>query len=503
MWIKALYPPLNRVVNLGQRYTKKRIYPCMADLQQLTLSHETPDHHILTRGIYSATPWYFLDTPVTTAAGQQWRVSQSLRELGAYVNYQPSPEGIRDYLCYGFVPAPRTVFQGVSAVPPGMTCRLPLKQGQAYWQMAGIGPDPLPEQPEQLFWQQLCHHTKLDQATVLLSGGLDSAMVAAAATAMGTHVTAYHARFRGQDDKPGSDTHAARLTARHLGLEAREIVVDSLDALRWFTTVIGALDQPLGDPVLLPFYLLFKAIRQHQHTVLTGEGGDQLFGSWAMKPMIMRELYPTAGYCRDEGYVASFHKFNDEWPLLLSEKLRTGLNPDANLASPVQQAFATSPSADFCNQIRWVDLQLKGLQHIMPRIAAMATAHKLDIQHPFFAADMIRLGMALPNHLKFTGVKDKVLLKILASPRLPEAVVERRKLGMGVPTSLWFRHGLWPLASYYLNKQSVAKSGLLDPETVQAIRRQELGASDGRGRRWGDRLWMLCVLEYWFASLQK
>lgn len=475
----------------------------MDSTQTQSFFHDTADHRILTRGIYSTTPLYFLNQPIATASGNKWLVSHSLRDIGSYVNYRPSPEGIRDFLCYGFVPAPRTIFQGVSAVPSGMRCQLPFSNDSVEWSLVKTTASPSPQQPEDSFWQQLCTHTKRDHAAILLSGGLDSAMVAAAAKVSGTQITAYHARFSGGDVGAGSDTHAARMTAQHLGLKHKEIVLNSLDALRWFGKTVGTLDQPLGDPVLLPFYLLFKAIHQHQpqHTVLTGEGGDQLFGSWSMKPMIMRELYPEVGYCRNAGYLASFHKFVDEWPELMSAKLGQQLDNTVSLENPIQQAFASSPTPDFCNQIRWVDLQLKGLQHIVPRIDAMAKAHQLGLQHPFFAEDMIELGIALPNHLKLAGATDKVLLKMLARSQLPLEVVERRKQGMGVPTSQWFRRGLRPLASYWLNKNSLIKSGLLNPDTVQEIRRQNITASDGRGRRWGDRLWMLCALECWFASL--
>jgi len=477
----------------------------MSGAQQQSFFRNTPDGRILTRGAYSASPLYFLNQPIPTASGNKWLVSHSLRDIGSYVNYRPSPEGIRDFLCYGFVPAPRTIFQGVSAVPPEMTCHLPYANEKIVWSLPKSPAIPPLSQPEQTFWQQLSAHTTLDHAAILLSGGLDSAMVAAAAHSSGTKMTAYHARFSGMDVGEGSDTHAARMTAQHLGIEYREIVLNSLDALRWFGKTISALDQPLGDPVLLPFYLLFKAIHQHQpqYTVLTGEGGDQLFGSWAMKPMIMRELYLEASYRRDEGYLASFHKFADEWPELISAKLGQQLDTRVQLTSPIQQAFISSPSPDFCNQIRWVDLQLKGLQHIVPRIEAMAKAHQLNLRHPFFEADMIELGLALPNHLKLAGARDKVLLKMLAHSYLPEQVVERRKQGMGVPTSLWFRRGLRPLAAYWLNKNSLIKSGLLNPDTVQEIRQQNITASDGRGRRWGDRLWMLCALECWFSSLYK
>jgi asparagine synthase (glutamine-hydrolysing) len=385
-----------------------------------------------------------------------------------------------------------------------MSCQLPFANDDITWHVADTPAiRPLPQQPESSFWQQLSAHTAIDHAAVLLSGGLDSAMIAAAAHAADTKITAYHARFSGADTDIGSDTHAARITAQHLGIDLREVTLNSLDALRWFGKVIGALDQPLGDPVLLPFYCLFKKIHQHQpqHTVLTGEGGDQLFGSWSMKPMIMRELYSETGYRQEQGYLASFHKFADEWDVLISAKLGQQLDNTVKLEDPIKLAFASSPSPDFCNQLRWVDLQLKGLQHIVPRIDAMAKSQQLTLQHPFFQTDMIELGIALPNYLKLAGAKDKVLLKILAHSYLPEQVVERRKQGMGVPTSQWFRWGLRPLAAYWLNKNRLIKSGLLNPDTVQAIRQQTMTASDGRGRRWGDRLWMLCVLECWFASL--
>lgn len=476
----------------------------MANSKNQSFFRESSEGRVLTREAYSTSPLYFFNQPIPTASGNKWLVSHSLRELGSYVNYRPSPEGIRDFLCYGFVPAPRTIFQGISAVPSGMSCQLPFANDDITWHVADTPViSPAPQQPESNFWQQLSAHTAMDKAAVLLSGGLDSAMIAAAAHAAETKITAYHARFSGADTDIGSDTHAARMTAQHLGIDLREVTLNSLDALRWFGKVMGALDQPLGDPVLLPFYCLFKKIHQHQpqHTVLTGEGGDQLFGSWSMKPMIMRELYPEAGYRPEQGYLASFHKFADEWDALISAKLGQQLDNTVKLEAPIKLAFASSPSLDFCNQLRWVDLQLKGLQHIVPRIDAMAKAQQLTLHHPFFQTDMIELGIALPNHLKLAGATDKVLLKMLARSYLPEQVVDRRKQGMGVPTSQWFRRGLRPLATYWLNKNRLIKSGLLNPDTVQAIRQQTMTASDGRGRRWGDRLWMLCALECWFASL--
>ncbi|CAG1772230.1 asparagine synthase (glutamine-hydrolysing) [uncultured bacterium] len=471
---------------------------------QHSFSKHTPDELLLVRGAYSATPLYFFERPIKTAKGNTWLVSHSLKEIGNYVNYRPSPEGIRDFLCYGFVPAPRTIFQGIKAVPPAMMCRLSKKSDDIVWQAIPQHNNTNLSNPEQQFWQQLCQLAQTEHAALLLSGGLDSAMIAASACVTGAKINAYHARFRGSEINKDSDTHAARLTAQHLKLPYQEISIGSLEALYWFEKVISALDQPLGDPVILPFYLLFREIaKSKQKTVLTGEGGDQLFGSWSMKPMLMRELYAEANYRREQGYLASFHKFDEEWESLISAQLGQQLNRNIDLESPIREAFLSSPSKDFCNQLRWVDLQLKGMQHILPRINTMANSWQLELQQPFFQPELIDLSIALPNQLKMSASSNKVLLKQLAKQYLPESVIERRKQGMGVPTTQWFKRGLMPLALYWLNTNRLIQSELLNPNTVKAIRQQKLSTRDARGRRWGDRLWMLCVLECWFSNLPR
>lgn len=465
---------------------------------------DLPHDCLLVRKTYSPQPVYFLEQPLKTAQGNNWAVTHSLKEIGRSVNYRPNPEGVRDFLCYGFVPAPRTIFQGVLSVPPGMQCHLSHTEDTIHWQSINTSTIATPAEPEQQFWQQLCQHSQTQNSALLLSGGLDSAMVASAAVSENVKIQAFHARFSGVEIDKDSDTHAARLTAQHLHLPYQEIAISSLDALYWFNKVISALDQPLGDPVILPFYLLFREIAKTSQTnVLTGEGGDQLFGSWSMKPMLMREFYADSHYQREHGYLESFHKFSEDWQMLISENLRNNLSENNDLTLPIQQAFLSSPCADFQNQLRWVDLQLKGMQHILPRINTMAKTWSLELQHPYFHPELLDLSIALPNQLKMSATESKVLLKRLARQHLPAAVIERRKQGMGVPTSRWFKKGLFPLAAYWLNERRLKKSQLLNPATVKAIKRHELGTRDGRGRRWGDRLWMLCVLECWFASLPR
>lgn len=471
-------------------------------LQDETNYFKTETHHVLIRGPYSARPLYFIKNPSCKGSQYIWNISENLCKLGPLVANQPAPEGVRDFLCYGFVPAPLTIFKDVLVIPPGMICRLPISNDKAEWEQLEIKKQPQTTQSANTFWQKICAQTKLQNAAVLLSGGLDSAMITAAACATGTTIQAYHARFSGVDITADSDTQAARTIAQHFNISLREIKINSWDALRYFSRAVNSLSQPLGDPVILPFYLLFKALKKDQfHTVLTGEGGDQLFGSWSMKPMHIRELYLEADYSRDSGYLASFNKFHQEWQSLLSTSLLRQLSANPAVEDPITQAFFRSPSADFSDQLRWVDLHLKGIQHIQPRIEDMANNHQLCLHHPFFQTELIESALKLPTHLKMNGTQEKVLLKQLAAAHIPTDVIGRQKLGMGVPTSQWYSRGLRPLAAYWLNKKRLKKSGLLNPDYVREMVVNNKSASDGRSRRWGDRLWQLCVLECWFAGL--
>lgn len=465
--------------------------------------HVTTDSQVLIRGVYSAKPLYFFNKPIKTKSGRNWLVSSSLRELGSVVNNRPDPAGLRDFLCYGFVPAPRTIFEDIFAVPPGMICSLPFADDQPVWSYSQKTQTSTQQQPtETTFWDQLCALITREHCTVLLSGGIDSAIVAAAAKSVGKNVNACHARFAGFDVKEGSSTYSARMIAKHLQLNYRELVISSWDVFRWFDRAIKKLDQPLGASSILPFYLMFKTIsKQTIQTVLTGQGGNQLLGSGFIKPMILRELYPEPTYSRELAYLASFNGFPDEYSQLMSSSLAQKLDPTAKIEDPIIQAFANTFIQGFCDKLRWVDIQLKAIQHILPGIEAMAQSCSLKLQHPFLQEQLIEQAFALPERLKLSGSQENVLLNRLAESRLPTSVLTQHQHGMNVPANSWITREFWSLATQWLNKSRLQKSGLLNPDYVQEIRQQPGNNIDYHGRSRDERLWMLCVLECWFASL--
>jgi len=430
-------------------------------------------------------------------------VSTRLRSIARHGPCKPDAAGIRDYLCYGFVPAPRSLLAGIGSVPPGVICRQDLDSGEECWQTipsAGIANR---SDASEAFWPSLCASVAGSRASaVLLSGGIDSAAVALAAIEKGLKLRAYHARFPVVPLSRDEDTVAARIVARHLRVPYEEIDIGPRQAARYFYQVVGAQDQAMADPVVLPFYLLFSHLRGGHRKVLTGEGGDQLFGSWSMKPMLLHRAYQQAEWDHSRAYLDSYHKFPGRWRELLAPALLDELVDEKGPEQAISAAWSRCPNDDLADRVRWVDIKLKGLQHIAPRIQAMAARHDVQLLHPLFSADLLELSFSLPADLKLAGAREKVLLKQLLRRHLPIEVVERTKSGMGVPTTSWFRTLLRPLAWYWLGSRRVRQAGVLNVHTVKRLLKGDFYPDDGRARRWGDSLWMLCTLQAWFESLK-
>ena len=461
------------------------------------------------RGAFCGEPIFF------SRVDGELRWSRSLRSLAGLAPLELDPEGVREYLALGFVPAPKTLLRGIESVPPGHVLQIDSRTGRREQHVAAPSLDRGAATPE-TFWEALerpLQESHFD--AVLLSGGLDSAAIAVAAAP--ARLQAVHVRFPARPLEEDTETRAARAIARELSMPYREVSISGLRALRGFSKAVTALDQPLGDPVVLPFFQAFETLAGG--CVLTGEGGDQLFGSWATKPMLLHDLYSrgrsggsragsgSLGAARDEdpdlllrAYRESYHKLAGRTDELLAAGARTAPGPSSRLAA-IEEAWRSSPVLDYRERLRWIDIRLKAMQHILPRINGMAGAHGCEVRHPFFDPELVGQSFALPELLRVSGSREKPLLKDLLAERLPAELVERRKEGMGVPTSVWFKLALRPLVWRWLSRRQLRRTGALREPAVRALVSGDLKPRDARRRRWGDLLWQLCVLQAWVADV--
>jgi asparagine synthase (glutamine-hydrolysing) len=395
---------------------------------------------------------------------------------------QLDPTSVQKYFAYGYVPAPRTIYQHTKKLPPGGLLIFEAANDTAsvskYWHFAITAEQDAPSHRIPALAEELRH--LLDQAVrrrleadvplgVFCSGGLDStAILALAANARGAAgVDSFTIGFR----EPSYDESGfARRAAAAIGSRHHERIVD-LDAARAeLPALLGRLDDPFADPSLLPTYLLARFAREHVTVALSGDGGDELFAGY--DPMLA--LAPAAAYhrCippplhnllnRGAGLLPRGTK-NMSFSFRLRRMLR-GLSHPASLWNPVwlgpldpgavaacfdnplppEILFEEAIAAwEGCASTNLVDRTLEFFTNFYLPEMILAKADRasmyasLESRAPLLDRDLAAFCQRLPHGYKLRGGQRKFLLKEALRRIVPDFVLARRKKGFGIPLATW------------------------------------------------------------------
>jgi len=418
-----------------------------------------------------------------------------------------SPAAQHGYLCFSHVPTPLTMTAGVSSLPAGhrltVSAQGIVEDGGAAWREREASPLPdlaLAGELRGLLRDAVARRLGAERdVAVFLSGGLDSSLVATLLAEAGARVHLFTLDFGPPFD---AELACARLVAAHLGRPLRVVPARPAQIKAALTPAAAALHQPFGDGVVVPLYLLGQAARaEGLQTAFNGEGGDQLFGGWANKPMIAAELYrASAGDMtreREAAFLATYHRF---WgltdPLYTAKGRAATAGQDAG--AWVRPALEADGLPSLLHRLRAANLRLKGAQNIAPRAVQLGAAFGLRVQMPFFDRALAEWTFGLPPDWFGRGACEKHGLKQAAETFLPPEIVWREKRGMGVPTTDWCLGPLRRVLAARLSPRRLARDGgWLDPAAVARLRRGEDHAAEFRRRRVGEKLWTLLMLQVW------
>jgi asparagine synthase (glutamine-hydrolysing) len=401
------------------------------------------------------------------------------------------PAALHGYLCFSHPPEPRTLFAGVQRVPtpaPWREAPAPADEDGAAGHLRAL----LAASAERMRGAER-------DVGVYLSGGLDSSLVAALLARAGARVHLFSLDFGPPWDVELE--HAAAVAA-HLGRPLHRVPARARDVARALEPTAAALHQPFGDPVTVPLYLLGRAARDHVGLVFNGEGGDQLFGGWATKPMLAAEAYGGAGYSRESAYLATYHRFHGAEERLLTPAARAAIG-SVDAGAWLRPALDAPGLPTLLHRLRAANIRLKGAQNIAPRMTQLAAAHGLTARAPFMDRALAEWTFTLPADFFLRGASEKHLLKRAAEGLLPDALIHRPKRGMGVPATEWLRGWLGPLrreAARRLSSRRLRRDGWFHPDYVRALRRGDDDPGETRRRRGGEKLWALLMLHVWIDA---
>jgi asparagine synthase (glutamine-hydrolysing) len=431
---------------------------------------------------------------------------------------------VAEVMQYGYINAPHSAFNEIAQVPPAsvLTWRAGKTITKKYW-------EPDFDTKVQISYEEALDVTKkLIEESVsrrliserplgsFLSGGYDSTIVTAyMAKLMSEKVQTYSIGFHSAQF---NEAHHAKQVANYLGTNHHEEILNPDPALV-VEKISHVLDQPFADSSIVPTYLLAKFARENLIVVLGGDGGDEVFGGYDryLAAPVMQKLNPFLGLARSGLMIVGQQSFGntrkinrvgsqlfskaslgaryssilsltqpDELSTLLNPNFQTKVSEVANL-----NQFATGNLSSFDRMIRSdFGAYLPGDLLVKADMANMANS--MELRSPMLDVNVVEWGISLPRKFKIKGFETKHILKDVARSLVPANLIDRPKMGFGIPRAEWLRTGMKGLVIDTLTDTTATQRGWINPVEVKKVLDLHMAGKDK-----DSIIWPMLMLELW------
>jgi len=431
---------------------------------------------------------------------------------------------VAEVMQYGYINSPNSAFNEISQLPPASV--LTWHEGKTkinkYW-------EPDFDTKVQIPYEEALEVTKkLIEESVerrliserplgsFLSGGYDSTIITAyMAKLMKEKVQTYSIGFHSAQF---NEAHHAKQVAKYLGTNHHEEIL-SPDPALVVEKISHVLDQPFADSSIVPTYLLAKFARENLIVALGGDGGDEVFGGYDryLAAPVMQNMNPLLGIARISLGLASKlpvggqRKFKRIQSQLYAEKnLASRYSSILSLVQPHElttllnsgfrskaaenarnDQFNSGKFLSFDRMIRSdLDAYLPGDLLVKVDIATMANS--LELRSPMLDVNVIEWGLSLPRKYKIKGFETKHILKDVARSLVPAELIDRPKMGFGIPRAEWLRTGMKELVVDTLTDTTATQRGWFNPKEVSQVIDTHMAGEDK-----DNLIWPMLMLELW------
>ncbi len=508
----------------------------------------------LARDCFGEKPLYY------TWAGDTFLFASELKALRAHPAFRATVDrgALALYFRHNCVPAPWSIYQGVSKLPPGTVLTVERDAGPrspmeplAFWSLAEVSESAQRERRRQPLENSVAElGTVLGQSVGLrmrsdvpvgafLSGGLDSSLVVAL---MQEHSPSKVRTFTiAFEDAAFDEARHAAAVASHLGTEHAELVVTAADALDVIPLLPEMFDEPFADSSQIPQAVLARLTRRHVTVALSGDGGDELFAGYnryrfaaQFWPPLRRVPLPVrraAGAALGAVSASTWDALYDRLEPVVPKRLRvrmpgTKLHKAARVLPAVEldQMYrvlashfdepgrlvvgASEPPTVLTSPWRWpalgdpiermlyLDTMTYLPDDILTKVDRATMAVNLETRLPFLDPAVAALAWRMPLEHKLHAGTGKWALRRLLERYVPAELVDRPKAGFGIPLGDWLRGPLRSWADELLSTGRIRRQGYLDAELVGRMWAEHRG-----GRRdWPYELWDVLVFQAWLEA---
>jgi asparagine synthase (glutamine-hydrolysing) len=449
------------------------------------------------------------------------------------------PLAIQSYLTFYTVQAPLTIYRHMHKLLPGhlLTVRNRQVRIRRYWDFEfepdhARGVDSFAEELDGLIHDAVRRQMVADVPLgAFLSGGVDSStVVSTMARYSSGPVKTFSIGFR---EAAYDESRYYKPLVRALGVEHHELVFEP-NLLDDVTHVVQMFGEPCAIASAFPLYYLAKLARQHVTVALSGDGPDEIFAGYERRYSYFRTMdrarrlvpRPLLRALERAAQVTSLVKTTnglgntlrrgrkffettvlppEQWLPFLTIN-RTALTEPAALMACQPAAGETLPyvdaflsragGGDWMQPFLYADIKVMLPDEMFTKLDAMTMANGLEGRVPLCDHRIVELAARIPSQLKFDGRIGKAVMRRAVQKRLPQAIMERPKVGFNVPLNEWFRDELYPMAHDLLTDASFAASGLFEPAAAQAMLEQHRSGH----QNYGGVIWSLVAFELWRRS---
>ena len=431
---------------------------------------------------------------------------------------------VSEVMQYGYINAPNSAFNEITQLPPAsvLTWREGTVSTAKYWEpdfdtKVRIQYEEALEITKQLIEEAVSRRLVSERPLgSFLSGGYDSTIVTAyLAKLMSEKVQTYSIGFHSAQF---NEAHHAKQVANFLGTNHHEEIL-SPDPAVLVEKISNVLDQPFADSSVVPTYLLARFARENLIVALGGDGGDEVFGGYDryLATPVMQKMNPFLALARfglDFAGKQSFGstrkinrvgsqlsakpslaaRYSSILSLTQPHELITLINPSFQAKTAeitFLNRFTAGDISSFDRMIRSdFDAYLPGDLLAKADIATMANS--LELRSPMLDVNVVEWGVCLPRKYKVKGFETKHILKDVARSLVPAKLIDRPKMGFGIPRAEWLRTGMREMVFDTLTDKTATQRGWLNPLEVKKVIEIHMAGEDR-----DHLLWPMLMLELW------
>jgi asparagine synthase (glutamine-hydrolysing) len=491
--------------------------------------------------------------------GETFIFGSELKALRAHPEFRSTlnRDSLVLFMRHGYVPSPYSIYDGICTLPAGNLLTVGVRGGWGtraptqYWSarvpQEALVHDPVPDS-EDLLIEQLDALLRNSVAIrmvadvplgAFLSGGIDSSLVVALMQAQSDRqIKTFTIGFR---EKAYDEAPYARRVARHLGTQHTELIVTARQALEVVPNLPALYDEPFADASQIPMYLVSQLARRSVTVCLSGDGGDELFGGYSRYQHLQtlwRMLQPVPGpvkrlasaalsrmiqgptgalaatlpresgarsrvyraqqkmitlstYLHADRPEALYHQMMSYWAQPLAVVIGAHEPPTALTD---QSQWASLPH--YMQRIMYSDMVMYLPDDILVKVDRASMRAGLEARAPLLDYRIAEFALRLPLAMKLRNGSSKWLLRRLLSRYVPSHLVERPKMGFGVPIGSWLRGPLRAWAEDLLSEQRLRQGGLLNPAPIREKWTEHIGGK----RDWDGCLWNVLMFQAWIAA---